>query len=132
MAALKAFAQWLPADRLASMTGWVMASGGLGALVAAKPPDMALQFATWREIAFGLGGVTLLIAALIAWKVHDKPASTAQVSLREQLQGVKQIFSDRHFWRYAPMAFWFTGGFLAIQGLWASRWMMVAVKSVKP
>ena len=32
MASFKAFAQWFPANRQASLTGWIMASGGLGAL----------------------------------------------------------------------------------------------------
>ena len=50
MASFKAFAQWFPPERQASLTGWIMASGGLGALAASKPLELALGFATWQEI----------------------------------------------------------------------------------
>ncbi len=66
MASLKAFSQWLPFDRLASMTGWVMASGGLGALAASKPLELALGFAGWREIMLALAIITLLVAIAFA------------------------------------------------------------------
>ena len=44
MASLKAFTLWFPLERQASLTGWVMASGGLGALAAAKPLEIAIGF----------------------------------------------------------------------------------------
>jgi len=130
MASFKAFSQWFPPERQASLTGWVMASGGLGALAASKPLEIALDFASWRQIALGLAVATLLVAALLWLLAPDKAnenknASAPGTGLAAQLAGVRMVFVSAHFWRYAPMAFWFTGGFMAIQGLWASRWMMV-------
>jgi predicted MFS family arabinose efflux permease len=125
MASFKAFAQWFPPERQASLTGWVMASGGLGALAASKPLEMALGFASWQEIAFALAGATLAVAATIWLVAPDKPGEAGGTGFVEQLAGVRSIFSSAHFWRYAPMGFWFTGGFMAVQGLWASRWMIV-------
>jgi len=125
MASFKAFAQWFPPERQASLTGWIMASGGLGALAASKPLAMALGIASWQQIAFALAAATLLVAIVLFSAVPDKPASRKPDTLAEQMAGVRAIFADRHFWRYAPMAFAFTGGFMAIQGLWASRWMTV-------
>lgn len=125
MASFKAFTQWFPPERQASLTGWIMASGGLGALAAAKPLEITLGFTGWREVVFGLAVVTLVVA-IVLWRfVPDKPAGVAAMGWREQLAGVRQIYSSRHFWRYAPMGFAFTGGFMAVQGLWASRWMNV-------
>ncbi|UCV28575.1 MFS transporter [Ferribacterium limneticum] len=125
MASFKAFSQWFPPERQASLTGWIMASGGLGALAASKPLEIALGFAGWREIAFALAVTTLMVAALLWLKVPDKANEQKGAGLAEQLAGVKQIFASPHFWRYAPMGFFFTGGFMAVQGLWASRWMSV-------
>jgi MFS family permease len=125
MASFKAFSQWFPPERQASLTGWIMASGGLGALAAAKPLELALGIAGWREIVLALAIVTLAVAAWIWWSVPDKPAAGPGTGFAEQLAGVRQIFASRHFWRYAPMAFWMTGGFMAVQGLWATRWMTV-------
>ena len=125
MASFKAFWQWFPPERQASLTGWIMASGGLGALAAAKPLELALGIAGWREIVVALAVLTLAVAAWLWWSVPDKPASGPAAGLAEQLAGVRQIFASRHFWRYAPMGFWVTGGFMAVQGLWATRWMTV-------
>ncbi|MCK6412233.1 MAG: MFS transporter [Azonexus sp.] len=126
MASLKAFAQWFPAERHASLTGWVMAAGGLGALAAAKPLEFALGFANWRSIVLALAVATVAVALLLWLFVPDKKdEQTHAAGLGQQLAGVVQVFSHPHFWRYAPMGFFFTGGFMAIQGLWVSRWLMV-------
>lgn len=125
MASLKAFSQWFGLDRQASLTGWIMASGGLGALVAAKPLELALGLTGWREICFGLAAATALVATLIGCFSPDKAIAPQGTGLREQLTGLRQILSSRHFWTYAPMGLWVTGGFMAVQGLWASRWMAV-------
>jgi predicted MFS family arabinose efflux permease len=125
MASFKAFSMWFPPERQASLTGWIMASGGLGALAASKPLELALGFAGWRDIALGLSAATLLVAGLIWLIVPDKHSESSGSSIGEQLAGVRAVFSSRHFWRYAPMGCLMTGGFMAVQGLWASRWMMV-------
>jgi len=125
MASFKAFTQWFPPEELASLTGWIMAAGGLGALAAAKPLELALDFASWREISLGLAAATLLVAALLWGLAPDKTESNRGGGFAEQLLGVKTVFSSPHFWRYAPMGFCFTGGFMAVQGLWAARWMSV-------
>src|SRR6185369_16843275 len=72
MAALKAVSQWYPPDRLASMTGWVMACGGLGALVAAKPLELTLAVARWQQVVLILAAITLAVAALLWSVVPDK------------------------------------------------------------
>jgi len=125
MASFKAFAQWFPPERQASLTGWIMASGGLGALTASKPLEIALGFASWQQIALALAITTLAVAAIIWFVAPDKEGESGGTGFAEQIAGVKAIYSSRHFWRYAPMGFWFTGGFMAVQGLWASRWMNV-------
>ncbi|MGE5472188.1 MAG: MFS transporter [Bacteroidota bacterium] len=125
MASFKAFAQWFPPERQASLTGWIMAAGGLGALAASKPLELAIDFTGWRDIVRGLAVVTLLVAASLWRWVPEREGESHGAGLSAQLAGVKAVFASRHFWRYAPMGFCFTGGFMAVQGLWASRWMAV-------
>lgn len=125
MASFKAFSQWFPPDHQASLTGWIMTSGGLGALAASKPLEIALDFASWRGIILGLAACTLVVAGLLWFFAPDKSEQGKGIGIAEQLRGVQTVFSSRHFWRYAPMGFCFTGGFMAVQGLWASRWMAV-------
>ena len=85
MASFKAFTQWFPPERQASLTGWIMASGGLGALAAAKPLEITLGFTGWREIVLGLAAVTLMVA-FVLWKfVPDTPAGVVAAGWRERV-----------------------------------------------
>ena len=124
MGSLKSFAQWYPKERMASLTGWIMTSGTLGALVASAPLDAALHFAGWREIFLVLGVATLVMAAWIFFAVPDKPVSAKPEPLGVQLAGVRYVLGTRDFWRFAPLAFFQVGGFMAVQSLWSSAWLM--------
>jgi len=124
MAAFKGFSQNFPAERQASLTGAIMASGGLGAVTASLPLELALPLIGWRGVFQGL---TLLLAAVAAWIFFSVPqheASGARDSLAAQLKAVAGILVHRTFWRYAPPVALITGGFMAVQGLWAVPWLI--------
>lgn len=125
MATFTAFARWYPPHQLGSMSGLVMIAGGLGALAAAQPVQWALGITTWRGICLALAAVTVGVALLLWLVAPDKPSAAARQTLGEQLAGVRTVFGSRIFWRYAPVAFWVAGGFMALQGLWVARWMSV-------
>ncbi|MFZ4536596.1 MFS transporter [Propionivibrio sp.] len=124
MASFKSFSQWFPLEKQASLTGWIMTSGTLGALAASAPLDAALHVATWREIFFVLSGLTLATAAWVFFSVPDKPGSPRPEPLSAQLTGVSQVLASRHFWRFAPLGFALIGGFMAVQSLWSSAWLI--------
>jgi len=123
MAAFKAFNQSFPPERQASLIGWIMSAGGLGAVVAAQPLEVAMGLAGWRDVMLGLAAVTVAVSAVIWLAVPDRGGAAPAASLAEQLAGVRRVMTDRQFWRYAPMVTMSIGGFMAMQGLWVSRWM---------
>jgi MFS family permease len=129
MGPLKAFAIAYPKHRLASMTGWIMAAGGLGAIVAAAPLEYVLATNNWRDVCLTGAALTLLMAGLIYVVVPESPGLASQPgasnSLWLQLKDMRQVFRAPEFWRLAPIAFLLTGGFQALQGLWAARWMSI-------
>lgn len=124
MASLKSFSQWFPPERQASLTGWIMSAGTLGALAASAPLDAALQIASWRAIFLALAAVTLAVAATLFFCVPDKPGTHCPERLAAQWAGVRQVVASRHFWHIAPVAFAQIGGFMAVQSLWSSAWLM--------
>ena len=75
MASFKSFSQWFPAERQASLTGWIMTAGTLGALAASSPLNVALQFASWRVIFLALSALTVAVAAWVFLSVPDKPVA---------------------------------------------------------
>ena len=124
MASFKAFSQWFPAERQASLNAAIMAAGGLGALAASSPLGALLPLLGWRGIFLALAAVALLVAGLV-FATPDKPAAgTARESLGQQLAGLFSIFRSPAFWRFAPQTTFIVGGFMALQGLWAVPWLM--------
>jgi predicted MFS family arabinose efflux permease len=123
MASFKAFSLWFPAERQASLNAAVMAAGGLGALTATTPLGWALPLVGWRGIFFGLAALAV-IAALGIWSTPEKPGSHRRESLGDQLAALAGILKSPIFWRFAPQTTAFTGGFMALQGLWAVPWLM--------
>lgn len=124
MAALKSFSQWFSFERQASLTGAIMASGGLGALTASMPLEAALPLIGWRGAFIALAILAGLAAAGIFLIVPDRPQEHARQTLIEQWRGVARIFASRAFWRFAPQMGLFAGAFMALQGLWAVPWLM--------
>jgi MFS family permease len=124
MAPLKGIAMWYPVERQASLAGWMMVSGGMGALVATTPLEIALRFASWRAIFAVLAALTLLVAIWLWLKVPDTPKPAHAATFRAQWEGVKQVFGHPRFWWIAPLAGFGMGAFMAVQGLWAVPWMM--------
>ena len=129
MAAFKAFSQHYPPERQASLTGWMMTAGGLGALAATAPLEALLDVTGWRQV-FGVLAVATLTAA--AWLFFGIPENGGDpqngaphgAGLAAQWRGVRRIFTSPHFWRFAPLGLTMTGGFMAVQGLWSMTWLM--------
>lgn len=124
MAAFKSFSQSFPLERQASLTGAIMASGGLGALTASMPLEAALPLIGWRGAFVALALLAGAVATAIFFIVPEHRAEAAHHTLAEQWRGVADVFRSRVFWRFAPQAGLFAGGFMALQGLWAVPWLM--------
>ena len=125
MAAFKAFSLSYPPDRQASLTGWMMTAGGLGALAATAPLEMLLGSTGWREVFWLLAAATLAAALWLYLGIPEQPSAGGKPEgLAAQWRGVRQIFASRHFWRFAPLGLAMTGGFMAVQGLWSMIWLM--------
>ena len=124
MASFKFFSQWFPVERQASLTGWIMTSGSLGALMASAPLDAVLHVATWREVFAGLAAITAGVAWWLWRSVPEKPPAAQPQSFSQLAGGLFQIATHRHFWRFASIAFAQTGGFMAVQSLWSGAWLI--------
>ena len=123
MASFKAFSQWFTVQQLPSLTATIMIAGSLGALSASVPAEAALPLLGWRGI-FHLFAALLVITAAFILRLPDHPDGTHHESLKTQIQTLAGILNHRVFWRFAPQGCLASGGFMAIQGLWAVPWMM--------
>ena len=124
MAPLKAIAAWYPAERHASLSGWMMVAGGTGALLSTAPLAAALAFVSWQNIFVALAASTFAAAAAIFLLVPDTPHAVQAAGWRAQWQGVRSVFGSRRLWWMAPFGATAIGSFMAIQGLWSVPWLI--------
>jgi MFS family permease len=119
MGGLKAIEESFPLPRHTSLTGVIMAAGALGALTASAPLDWALPRIGWRGSLAVTGAASvlgaLLVAAAAPKRTHAKHADE---------HTLLSILRARAFWRFAPQVALYTGGFMALQGLWIVPWLI--------
>lgn len=121
---------WVPADRVATMTGTVIGmAGGIGAVLATTP--LALTLGTFGfALTFGvLAALTMAFSAAILFVVRDTPTDRdgshgrAAESLWQSLRGLWEVASDRNLLPIYIMGSCFTAPFLTIGGLWAGPYL---------
>lgn len=124
MAAMKAIALWLPKERWALANGVFMTAGGLGALAATLPVELALEHAHWTMLFWGLAALTVIASTLIFFVVPEREAAaTVTTSLAEQLRECGRFLMDARFWRIAPVSMMGMASGMSIQGLWAGPYL---------
>ncbi len=127
MSAFKANAMWLPMSRVALGNATTVAIGALGVVTATRPADWLAQIIGWRPmfdlLALTTVGVALLIFFCVPREQPGRRDSGPPESLAAQLRVIGRIMKDAVFWRVAPMVAIMSGAFIAIQTLWAGRWL---------
>jgi predicted MFS family arabinose efflux permease len=123
MASIKAFTLWFPLVRLASLNGWLMAVGGLGAMASSAPLEALLGVVHWRGVFAGLAALTLAAAGVVFLAVPERAQARSRESVRALLGGFRSIYGDPGFWRIACVSMAVSGSSLAVQGLWVAPWL---------
>ena len=121
-AGLKAIVLWFPKERLPLANGWMIMLGALGAVTATTPAEVLLAWIGWRELFLLLAVLTVACALTVHLVVPDAP-STEQAAGTPIAPGLRAVFTDRRFWRLAPLSATSIGAAWALQGLWAAAWL---------
>lgn len=124
MSAFKANALWLPMSRVALGNATTVAMGALGVVAATRPADWLAQQIGWRPMFDLLAAITVAVAAFIFLSVPKDGNRARGETLATQVRVMSRVFVDRVFWRVAPMVAALSGSFIAIQTLWAGRWLV--------
>jgi predicted MFS family arabinose efflux permease len=123
MASMQAFVLWFPAERTATMIALAYSMGGLGAITASAPLELALRHFDWRQIFQALAVVTLGLSAAFALWVPEDTGVRRAARLREQLAGLARIARDRAFWRVAVAIGANQCAVLSLFTLWITTWL---------
>jgi len=123
MSSMTAFVLWFPLERLATLVGWMLLVGALGALSATKPVELALRVMDWRTLFFALAAYTVCASIAIFLVVPEKTASIKPATLRSEAMDVWTILRNRGFWSIGFAAAFVQGVAISLLGLWAGPWM---------
>jgi sugar phosphate permease len=126
---LKAISQWFSRRDLGTMTGMLIGSGNLGAIVATTPLAWMAAAWGWRFTFFVIGAVTVFLALFAFFFVRDYGDRNASVlksaSVERPLKAsALQIITSPWFWLVAALFFGVFGGTVSLQGLWATPFLM--------
>ena len=123
MGSIKAFTLWFPLSRLATLNGWILAIGALGAMAATAPVEALAGAAGWRAVFYVLAAGCAAVAALIFFVVPERPLPGAGETWSRQFSEIGMILSNVFFWRVALPMILMHGAYQALQGLWLAPWL---------
>jgi MFS family permease len=123
MACMQAFILWFPPQRLSTMIALAYSMGGLGALTASAPVELALRYYGWREIFVALGAAAFVLCLMFAFLVPEHPATRKSPRLREAFRGLLRIARDGAFWRVALAIGTNQCAVVALFTLWITTWL---------
>jgi predicted MFS family arabinose efflux permease len=123
MGSFQAFVLWYPPERTATMIAVAYSVGGLGAITASVPLELALRGFSWREIFFALAAATALMSAAFALWVPEHRGGRRSEGWRAQLGGLGAIARDGAFWRIAVALGASQCAAVSIFTLWITTWL---------
>ena len=138
---MKVLSEWFDTGEFATMSGLLIAIGGLGSLISAAPLAWLSSWIGWRMSFVVIGIITGLISLLVWLIVRDRPEdlglSPVSVPLHSDSdsiglwEGVKKVLSYPWFWPVAVWLFFNATIFFAFGGLWAGPYLMHVYKLSK-
>ncbi|MCW8166361.1 MFS transporter [Verminephrobacter aporrectodeae subsp. tuberculatae] len=123
MAPLTGYRRWFQASAQMRANAWMLMMGSLGMVASTLPVQWVLPLTGWRPLFWGLALLIALSMAVIAlwvpgWAGASGPRADGAVP-----GGYAMVWRHLYFRRLAPLGFFFYGGMLAMQTLWAGPWM---------
>ncbi len=123
MAPYAYFRRSFAAQRQAQLAMWMLIAGTSGALLATQPALALAQWLGWRQF-FVFAAVLLACAAsaVFLWTGdHDRQSATQMAS--NPSVGFLSLLTHPRMLRVIPTTIFFSGGFAALQSLWAGPWL---------
>ena len=142
MTALKALVVWYPLRQREALSSVMMAVGGMAAMIVSVPAELAMRSIGWRGLFWLMSAASMIVAAALWWRLsgrhaletssqshsssHDGVQLATDTAEKRAADGFRAVFTSRIFIAYAPIAFFSSGGFSAVQSLWAGPWLIDA------
>ncbi|PKN69430.1 MAG: MFS transporter [Deltaproteobacteria bacterium HGW-Deltaproteobacteria-12] len=130
MGSYKIFTTWFSPREFATLAGFLISIGNLGAIGATAPLVWLSKAIGWRGAFLCLAMITLLIAVILFLVLRDHPPRQASMPPQNATPGndiffgLRTVFGSGLFWRIAPLGFASYGALITAQGLWGGPYLM--------
>lgn len=132
MGSLKLFTQWFRPNEFATLSGFILAVGTLGNMMATSPLVLMMNAIGWRASFLAIGTITVMLAGCFFMIARDKPDEPASISCSDKTKEVdavslgstKTVFFDLNYWAISGATFLRYGTFAAVQALWAGPFLI--------
>ena len=121
MSSLFIFAKTYSPQRFASLAATFIAIGLAGAVFGSSPLAYAIGLFGWRNVMWGLAGLTLIIALAIFVLIKDPEQEEGNATAG--FSGYLELFKIRQLWPIFPLAFVGYATMAGIRGLWAGPYL---------
>ena len=135
MAPLTAYRRWYGPENQQRASSWMLMTGSLGFVASTLPVQWLMPLLGWRGIFLSLAALLVLAMAAVARVVPRWTAAAAPLtpggSAAQPAASYAAVFSHPYFRSLTPFGFFAYGGMVAMQTLWAARWL-TAVAGYSP
>ncbi|MEQ9347307.1 MAG: MFS transporter [Thalassospira sp.] len=128
MSALVLAARWTAPEKFAAASGLIVSFSLLGVLASSTPLAALVEAHGWRNVYYGLAGLTVIAVVLDLLFVRDTPPGRAPTdqkgeTVMEALQGMVSVWKNRQVWLLAGVAFFSYPAILTVRGLWGGPYL---------
>ncbi|PHM56903.1 MFS transporter [Xenorhabdus sp. KK7.4] len=122
MGSVKVLSFWVPDNKLPSIYGYLLAVGGLGAMLSTLPVAWLVGFISWRTLFFALAGVTLIVMVVTAIWVPKDPIEHKMVKW-PRITSLIEVYKDHSFRKVISLLLLPHTVAFGLQGLWMGKWL---------
>ncbi|MDY0267900.1 MFS transporter [Trichloromonas sp.] len=124
MGSLKIYTAWFEPRQFATLAGAQIALGNIGNLLATAPLAWAAATFGWRSTFMAAALLTTLFALAVLMIVRDTPEPSIGNSRTPLFSGWGTLVRTPSFWLLGLLAFFWYGGYMAVQGLWGAPYLI--------
>ncbi|MBD2810212.1 MFS transporter [Xenorhabdus sp. Vera] len=122
MGSIKVLSFWVPDRKLPSIHGYLLAAGGIGAMLSTLPVAWLVGFVSWRTLFFAMASVTLIVMIAIAVWVPKDPIEHKMVKW-PSLASLLEVYRDHAFRKVISLLLLPHTVAFGLQGLWIGKWL---------
>ncbi len=114
-------ARHFPPGQFASVSGIVLALGGVGMLMTGTPLAWVIEASSWRGGFVVLGALSVLAWLVMWWLVREDsaaPRETGSESLGDAMRSFVALFALPHTWGIVALSAVTYAAFVTLRGLW--------------